>query len=151
MNLKKLIPVIFFICFSSIILAQNKIIINADLGKEKINKHIYGHFSEHLGNCIYGGYWVGEDSNIPNTNTYFQPFCGLSCFYRIMHKALFFQKLSFFSSIYFWSYFILKARPLQAHNLILHQQNLIHCSRDTNFQSLEIYRLLMMWVESFKL
>lgn len=33
-----------------------------------ISKHIYGHFSEHLGNCIYGGYWVGEDSPIPNTN-----------------------------------------------------------------------------------
>ncbi len=47
--------------------AQNKIVINTDLGKEKISKHIYGHFSEHLGNCIYGGYWVGEDSKIPNT------------------------------------------------------------------------------------
>ncbi|MDR0538278.1 MAG: alpha-N-arabinofuranosidase [Tannerellaceae bacterium] len=32
-----------------------------------ISKHIYGHFSEHLGRCIYGGYWVGEDSPIPNT------------------------------------------------------------------------------------
>lgn len=46
---------------------QNKIVINTDLGKEKISKHIYGHFSEHLGTCIYGGYWVGEDSKIPNT------------------------------------------------------------------------------------
>ena len=46
--------------------AQNKIVINTDLGKEKISKHIYGHFSEHLGTCIYGGYWVGEDSKIPN-------------------------------------------------------------------------------------
>jgi len=25
--------------------AQNKIVINTDLGKEKISKHIYGHFS----------------------------------------------------------------------------------------------------------
>lgn len=47
--------------------AQNKIIINTDLGKTTIDKHIYGHFSEHLGTCIYGGYWVGEDSEIPNT------------------------------------------------------------------------------------
>lgn len=47
--------------------SQNKIVINSDLGKETIDKHIYGHFSEHLGRCIYGGYWVGEDSNIPNT------------------------------------------------------------------------------------
>jgi alpha-N-arabinofuranosidase len=47
--------------------AQNKLIVNADQGKETISKHIYGHFSEHLGRCIYGGYWVGEDSQIPNT------------------------------------------------------------------------------------
>ena len=32
----------------------------------KIDRHVYGHFSEHLGRCIYGGYWVGEDSKIPN-------------------------------------------------------------------------------------
>jgi len=46
---------------------QNKLIINADQGKSIINKNIYGHFSEHLGHCIYGGYWVGENSTIPNT------------------------------------------------------------------------------------
>jgi alpha-N-arabinofuranosidase len=32
-----------------------------------ISKDIYGHFSEHLGACIYGGIWVGMDSKIPNT------------------------------------------------------------------------------------
>ena len=48
--------------------AQNRLIINADQGKETISKHIYGHFSEHLGHCIYGGYWVGKDSPIPNTH-----------------------------------------------------------------------------------
>ena len=47
--------------------AQNKLTVNADQGKEVISKHIYGHFSEHLGHCIYGGYWVGENSPIPNT------------------------------------------------------------------------------------
>lgn len=31
-----------------------------------INPNIYGHFAEHLGACIYGGIWVGEDSPIPN-------------------------------------------------------------------------------------
>src|SRR5690606_502212 len=25
-----------------------------------INKHIYGHFAEHLGRCIYDGFYVGE-------------------------------------------------------------------------------------------
>jgi alpha-L-arabinofuranosidase len=46
---------------------QARIVINADLGKQEISRHIYGHFSEHLGRCIYGGYWVGEGSGIPNT------------------------------------------------------------------------------------
>ena len=46
---------------------MNALTINADLGKHTISKHIYGHFSEHLGRCIYDGYWVGEDSPIPNT------------------------------------------------------------------------------------
>ena len=31
-----------------------------------ISKDIYGQFSEHLGHCIYGGLWVGEDSKIRN-------------------------------------------------------------------------------------
>jgi alpha-L-arabinofuranosidase len=46
---------------------QNRIIVNVGPGKVKINKYIYGHFSEHLGHCIYGGIWVGENSPIPNT------------------------------------------------------------------------------------
>ena len=33
-----------------------------------INPEIYGHFSEHLGRCIYDGIYVGEDSQIPNIN-----------------------------------------------------------------------------------
>ena len=36
----------------------------------KISRDIYGHFSEHLGRCIYGGFWVGKDSDIPNINGY---------------------------------------------------------------------------------
>ncbi|AGB41663.1 alpha-L-arabinofuranosidase [Halobacteroides halobius DSM 5150] len=46
---------------------MNKLILNADVEKGKINKNIYGHFAEHLGRCIYKGIWVGEDSEIPNT------------------------------------------------------------------------------------
>ena len=46
---------------------QNVIVINTDLGTVKINREIYGQFAEHLGHCIYGGIWVGEDSPIPNT------------------------------------------------------------------------------------
>ena len=43
------------------------ITINTNAPKGTINRHIYGHFAEHLGSCIYGGLWVGEDSPIPNT------------------------------------------------------------------------------------
>ncbi|AZO96448.1 alpha-N-arabinofuranosidase [Halocella sp. SP3-1] len=46
---------------------MNKLILNADIKKGKINRNIYGHFAEHLGRCIYEGIWVGEDSDIPNT------------------------------------------------------------------------------------
>ncbi|WP_439711527.1 alpha-N-arabinofuranosidase, partial [Duncaniella muris] len=35
-----------------------------------IEPEIYGQFTEHLGRCIYGGIWVGEDSEIPNTRGY---------------------------------------------------------------------------------
>ncbi len=40
--------------------------LHADQPGPVINKNIYGQFSEHLGHCIYGGIWVGEDSPIPN-------------------------------------------------------------------------------------
>jgi alpha-N-arabinofuranosidase len=42
------------------------LVVQADQGRHVISRHIYGHFSEHLGRCIYEGYWVGEDSPIPN-------------------------------------------------------------------------------------
>lgn len=47
--------------------------IKIDTNPEKdqiIAKEIYGQFSEHLGSCIYGGLWVGPDSDIPNINGY---------------------------------------------------------------------------------
>jgi alpha-N-arabinofuranosidase len=45
----------------------NKLVVNVDKGTETINRNIYGHFAEHLGRCIYDGFWVGEASSIPNT------------------------------------------------------------------------------------
>lgn len=45
-----------------------KYYVNPKVKKSKINKEIYGHFSEHLGRCIYEGLYVGEDSSIPNVN-----------------------------------------------------------------------------------
>jgi alpha-N-arabinofuranosidase len=48
--------------------AQNKIVIHADKPGSTIDKAIYGQFAEHLGHCIYGGIYVGEKSDIPNTD-----------------------------------------------------------------------------------
>ncbi len=47
---------------------MEKYLINPNEKKSKINKEIYGHFSEHLGRCIYEGLYVGENSSIPNIN-----------------------------------------------------------------------------------
>jgi len=41
-------------------------VIDLDLPGPRISRHVYGHFAEHLGRCIYGGFWVGEDSPVPN-------------------------------------------------------------------------------------
>ncbi len=43
-------------------------IINGNRSKGTIDPNIYGHFSEHLGRCIYNGIYVGENSEIPNVN-----------------------------------------------------------------------------------
>ncbi|RFS26393.1 alpha-N-arabinofuranosidase [Chitinophaga silvatica] len=53
---------------STAIQAQNKVTFRTDAPTQTINKNIYGHFAEHLGNCIYGGFYVGDTSSIPNTN-----------------------------------------------------------------------------------
>jgi alpha-L-arabinofuranosidase len=45
-----------------------KLVINERNKKGKINAEIYGHFAEHLGRCIYEGLYVGENSEIKNTN-----------------------------------------------------------------------------------
>lgn len=47
--------------------AQIKVTLHTDKAETQISKHIYGHFAEHLGRCIYDGIYVGENKNIPNT------------------------------------------------------------------------------------
>lgn len=52
---------------SSFLNAQNKIYLFPEKAKDTISKNIYGHFAEHLGHCIYGGFYVGEgNKKIPN-------------------------------------------------------------------------------------
>lgn len=47
--------------------SQNRIELQPQSSKDTISRHIYGHFAEHLGRGIYGGFYVGEDNKkIPN-------------------------------------------------------------------------------------
>ena len=47
---------------------MGKLVINTHDTQSTIHRNIYGHFSEHLGRCIYGGIYVGENTDIPNVN-----------------------------------------------------------------------------------
>jgi len=47
-----------------------KVEVNLTKVKGNIDKRIYGQFIEHLGRCIHGGVWVGENSQIQNINGY---------------------------------------------------------------------------------
>ena len=58
--------VLFLLGLSVSGMAQSTIVVHADQPGSKIDKAIYGHFAEHLGHCIYGGIYVGENSDIPN-------------------------------------------------------------------------------------
>jgi len=70
--MKKILLISSILAISSAISAQDKVTIDihADQGKQIIYKELYGQFAEHLGSCIYGGLWVGENSPIPNINGY---------------------------------------------------------------------------------
>jgi len=35
-----------------------------------VRPEFHGHFAEHLGSCVYGGLWVGKNSQIPNIDGY---------------------------------------------------------------------------------
>lgn len=45
---------------------MESISIDRSRSRGTISRYIFGHFAEHLGRCIYGGIYVGEDSPIPN-------------------------------------------------------------------------------------
>ena len=67
-NMKSIL-LIFVLFFSMNLFSQNNIVIQTDSAKQTISRYIYGHFAEHLGRCIYGGFYVGENNTrIPNTS-----------------------------------------------------------------------------------
>src|ERR1044072_7286310 len=69
MNRLAAVLLFFLICAGSLFAqsSDNRIIASPELSKHMISRHIYGHFSEHLGRCIYGGFFVEENSSIVNT------------------------------------------------------------------------------------
>ncbi|MFI5706583.1 alpha-N-arabinofuranosidase [Kribbella sp. NPDC051620] len=45
---------------------ESRIVIDLDVPGPTISRHLYGHFAEHLGRCVYDGFYVGESSSLPN-------------------------------------------------------------------------------------
>ncbi|MES1160834.1 MAG: alpha-L-arabinofuranosidase C-terminal domain-containing protein [Bacteroidota bacterium] len=67
--MKKCLPLAILVFLSSFLQGQTTVTINKPAAKIIISRHIYGHFAEHLGHCIYGGFYVGDTSKtIPNIN-----------------------------------------------------------------------------------
>jgi len=66
--MKKLFLIAFVLFQIVVASAQTSIVLETDSAKQIINRNIYGHFAEHLGRCIYGGFYVGDTSKIVNTN-----------------------------------------------------------------------------------
>ncbi len=62
------ILVIFCLLLTLPVFGQQKVMMAVQPKEDAptISRHIYGHFAEHLGRCIYDGFYVGEDSKIPN-------------------------------------------------------------------------------------
>lgn len=62
-----LLSLVFCLSASLGLKAQQPVTIdlNTNDAKHVISKHIYGHFAEHLGRCIYDGFWVDPALNVP--------------------------------------------------------------------------------------
>lgn len=56
----------FIICITLVtsVNSQTKLGIFYKASSPTISRHIYGHFSEHLGRCIYDGFWVSDTSTL---------------------------------------------------------------------------------------
>jgi alpha-N-arabinofuranosidase len=68
--MKSLSLTYFIMLFALVTQAQQSttIIVRPNEAETTISKHIYGHFAEHLGRCIYGGFYVGEGNAVANTD-----------------------------------------------------------------------------------
>jgi alpha-L-arabinofuranosidase len=63
--MKKITLYILFSVATCSLYAQQPVqIIISDTSHQKISKYIYGQFAEHLGRCIYDGFWVNDSLNV---------------------------------------------------------------------------------------
>ncbi|SDQ50841.1 alpha-N-arabinofuranosidase [Flagellimonas zhangzhouensis] len=65
-QIKSIVIAGLLLTFPMFVGAQTTVKISEPEDEVIISKHIYGHFSEHLGRCIYDGLYVGQESAIPN-------------------------------------------------------------------------------------
>jgi alpha-N-arabinofuranosidase len=64
---KSFLTVTSILLMTSWLMAQQTVtlLVDGTRSKSRISRHIYGHFSEHLGRCIYDGYWVSDTMGVP--------------------------------------------------------------------------------------
>jgi alpha-N-arabinofuranosidase len=63
---KILILFLFLFCIDKEGACQTvQLSLNTGAAKTTIDRNIYGHFSEHLGRCIYDGFWVADSMKVP--------------------------------------------------------------------------------------
>jgi alpha-N-arabinofuranosidase len=68
--MKKITATVFiaFMFYASLAQQTVSMQINSKANSQKISKYIYGHFAEDLGRCIYGGFWVDSNLNVPKND-----------------------------------------------------------------------------------
>ncbi|UOQ74152.1 alpha-N-arabinofuranosidase [Hymenobacter cellulosilyticus] len=67
LNLKRLVAAAgFTLAAANVTFAQTvRLTVQPGDPKLQISKDIYGHFAEHLGRCVYDGFWVDPGLNVP--------------------------------------------------------------------------------------
>ena len=50
--------------------SKQRFLIRTEQEEGRVSPLLHGQFAEHLGSCVYGGLWVGENSSIPNIHGY---------------------------------------------------------------------------------
>jgi alpha-L-arabinofuranosidase len=65
--MRRIVLLFSLVCIFSLnqTFAQVQLTLNTASAQTKIDRNIYGHFSEHLGRCIYDGFWVGDTLKVP--------------------------------------------------------------------------------------